>query len=97
MAHGLEHAVHVLLAVDGDDDDGTRRLGHDQPGRLHTIHHRHDEVHENQVGRCLGTLAHGLGTIAGHPDHLMRRLQGQGPAQRFYRHGHIVDDGDLHP
>ncbi len=97
MAHGLEHPVHVLLAVDRDNDDGAGRFGHDPPGRLDAIHHRHDQVHENQVGSVLGAFAHGFSAIAGHPDHLVRRLEGQGPAQRLYRHGHIVDDGDLHP
>ncbi|MNH40660.1 hypothetical protein D3C79_1020160 [compost metagenome] len=76
MAHGLEHAVHVLLAVHRDDDDGARGFGHDPPGGLHAVHHRHDQVHQDQVRQLLGATLHRLGAIAGHPHHLVCRLQG---------------------
>ncbi len=49
MAHGLEHPVHVLFTVDRNDDNGAWGFGHDPPGRLDTVHHRHDQVHEDQV------------------------------------------------
>ncbi|MNV99927.1 hypothetical protein D3C71_1953590 [compost metagenome] len=97
MAHGFEYPVHILLAIYRDDHDRARRLGHDPPSCLDAIHHRHDQVHENQIRHLLGAAAHRLGAIAGHPDHLVRGFEGQRAAQRLHRHGHVVDDGDLHP
>ena len=97
MAHGLEYPVHVLLAIDRDDDDGARGFGHDPPGGLDAIHDRHDQVHEDQVWLLLGAALHRLGAIAGNPHHLVRRLQGDRPTQRLDGHRHVIDDGDLHP
>ncbi|MNK94468.1 hypothetical protein D3C87_1146700 [compost metagenome] len=96
MAHGFKHPVHVLLAIDRDNDDGARRFGHDPSSGFHTVHDRHDQVHQDQVRRLLGTLLHRFLAIARDPDHLMRRLESQGPAQGFHGHGHVVDDGDFH-
>jgi hypothetical protein len=97
MAHGLEDPVHVLLAIDSDDDNGARGRGHDLPGRLDPVHDRHDQVHEDQVrGYGLAAL-YGFQAIAGDPHHLVRRLAHDRPAQRFHGQRHIVDDCDLHP
>ena len=87
----------ILLSVHGDNDDGTRCSGHDLSGRFDAIHDRHDQVHQDKVRRQLRTALDGFGAIGRDPDHLMRGLESDGPAQGLHGHGHIVDDSDLHP
>ncbi|RMM04749.1 hypothetical protein APX70_01294 [Pseudomonas syringae pv. maculicola] len=77
MPHGFEHAAHVLLAVDGHNDNSAWRLGHDAPCRLYTVHHGHDQVHQDQIRRLLDAALHSVGTIGRHPDDLVCRLESQ--------------------
>ncbi|MNL10453.1 hypothetical protein D3C87_1312520 [compost metagenome] len=96
VPHGFEDPVHVLLAIDRHNDDRARGFGHDPARGFDAVHHRHDQVHQDQVRSIFSAQLYCLGTVAGDPDHLMRRLEGQRPAQGLHRHGHVVDDGDLH-
>ncbi|MNG03180.1 hypothetical protein D3C84_862480 [compost metagenome] len=80
MAHGLEHPMHILLAIHGDDHNGTRRFGHDPSSGFNPVHHRHDQIHQDQVWRLCGTLLHRFLAIAGDPDNLVRRFKRQGAA-----------------
>ncbi|MNQ89751.1 hypothetical protein D3C85_1050670 [compost metagenome] len=96
VAHGLEHPVDILLAIDRDNDDRTRCLGHDPAGGFDPVHDRHDQVHQDQVRGQLGATLHRLQAITGHPHHLMCRLERQGSTQGLHGHGHIIDDCDFH-
>ena len=40
-----------------------RRVGLDPPRRLVAVHHRHLDVHQDQVGLVLGRLGHALGAV----------------------------------
>src|SRR5262249_321106 len=49
-----------------------RRIGLDAPRRLVAVHHRHLDVHQDQVGLVLGGLGHALGAIM-RLDHVVAR------------------------
>ena len=46
MAHGLEYAADVSLAVDRDDHNRTRAFRHDPARGLDAVHDRHDQVEQ---------------------------------------------------
>ena len=53
--------------VTRDDENGARRFRHDPARRLHTIHHGHEQIHQQDVGRVLLTAAHRLRPVSGNP------------------------------
>src|SRR5580704_14950261 len=58
---------------DGDHRDRPqRRIGLDAARRLVAVHHRHLDVHQNQVGLVLGGLGHALGAVM-RLDHVVAR------------------------
>ena len=50
MGHRLQDEREVAGDARGHEQDGAGGLGHDPAGRLHAVHARHDEVHEDGVG-----------------------------------------------
>ncbi len=96
IPHCRKHAPGMVFDIGGDDQDRTGSLGHDPSGRLDAIHHRHDQVHQHQIGQRGRAHPHRFGAVGSGPQHLMLGGGGDDPAQRLQRGGRIVDDRDLH-
>lgn len=97
ISHRFENPVHILLDIDGNNHDRARTFRHDPTSCLDAVHHRHEQVHQHHVGRIGGALGHRLGTVAGDPDDLVLRLEGQRAAQRLDGQRHVIDDSDPQP
>jgi hypothetical protein len=66
-AQRAEHLVDVVLGAAGDDQDRARALFHDDAGRLHAVHFRHVQIHQDQVRTVFRAHAHRFGAGTGYP------------------------------
>ena len=94
--HGLEYLGGIPLHRRRDHNDGTGRALHDAPGRLDAIHHRHDQIHQNQIGLVVATAPHRFGAVVGHPGDLVARHRLEHPPQPLHGHLGVVDYGNSH-
>jgi hypothetical protein len=96
LAHGVEDETHIGAHADRDDQDGARRAGHDAARGLDAVHTRHEQIHEDQVGRILRAEVDGSRAVARDPDDVVVRVRCQHASEGLDRHGHVVDDADSH-
>ena len=96
VAHRLIHLAQVPAHRRRDHQDRARRLAHDPPRRLDPVDPRHEQVHQDQVGRVLPRHRDRLGAVAGRPDDLVLRRRQHHPAQRLASQHGVVDDPDSH-
>ena len=70
LAPACERFVHVLVGVEGSQDQYSSWTGGDDaPGGLDAVHRRHANVHEHDIGLQLPVLAECFQAVAGLTDH----------------------------
>ncbi|MCY1537328.1 hypothetical protein D9M68_728180 [compost metagenome] len=96
VAHRVEHLSGIAAEIHGDHHDRAGRGRHDPARGFDAVHHRHQQVHQDQVRRAGRGHLHGLLAVDGDPGELEGRVQRDGPAQCGDRERGVVDDADFH-
>jgi len=96
VPHRLENRARADLHAAGDDQNGAGAGRHDPTRALHAVHHRHHDVHQDQIGRVLGAEIHRLGAVSRHPHDTVQRIAAHDPPQQIGNAGQVVDDADPH-
>ena len=82
----------LLIHVGGDHHDRAGIPGHDPARRFHAVHLRHDQVHEDEVGRVLGATLDGFRAVARDPGQFMPARMSNTRRIASTAIDHIVDD-----
>ena len=96
-AQSLVHVADVRLDIGRRHQDRTGASGHDSPCRFGTVHHRHDHVHQDQVGPILLASFDRLLTVLGQPGHLRIRHRLDDAAEDLRSHAQVIHYRDSHP
>ena len=94
---GLEGPVHVLVGVEGGQDDdleGPVGLFEDGCGGCKAVHFRHADVHQHDVGSVLADGVDGLEAVARFGDDIDVGLVLEDHRKAATHEGLVVDDGD---
>src|ERR1700680_4367361 len=86
----------MILEGGGNNENGTRRVGHNPARRLNAIHNGHHQVHQDQIRSVLAAPLDRFRSIAGYPSDLVARDTQDNPAQGLGRGCYVVYNSDSH-